>query len=544
MLNRGPLDQVTEESFFNRPEDFLVYANRFHTSTGGTYTVGDGHTDIFVFSDNPPSRLAGDITINSGPGYGYGNIRSVNYLIEQIDNWEGDFEDIRQAAGEAHYFRAYYHWQLVKNFGDIHWIDEVLTEDSDQLYSARDPRNVVVDNIIADLDTAVQYLDAERGDGYSRLNKWFAYLLQSRVALYEGTWQKYHDGTDFGVSNADPDKYLTKAVEAAEEIMDSGLYEIYSTGDPENDYYNTFNMRDFSGNSEAMRWTKMDLEQDIHAGRKLDYLSKPAERGFTKELVNQYLCIDGDPIGETLLCPGDDETIEDEVQNRDPRFDQTIFTQDDILYINQDGSIEHYDVMFDRTFESATYVTPTGYQPRKQYNANVEYHHTQFEETPTLNDRYAEVLLNFAEAKAELGTLTQADLNNSINILRDRVGMPHLVLGNITNDPNWQYPDLSPLINEVRRERLVELAGENFRMDDLLRWAAMGYLTGERAIGAKADQFENDHGMPVNEDGNLDVFQNVYSTGYQFNEDRDYLWPIPESQTRLNGDIGQNPGWE
>lgn len=541
-LNRAPLDQVTEESFFKTPQDFIVYVNRFHPSTGGTYSWGDPHTDILVYSNNPPSRLAGDITINDGPGYNYSNIRRVNYLLDQIEKWEGDFEDIQQAAGEAHYFRAYYYWELLKDFGDVHWIEDVLLMDSPELYSTRDPRNVVADNIIADLDTAAMYLQSDRGDGYSRLPKWFALLLQSRVALYEGTWQRYHDNTVFGVSNPDPDKYLNKAVEAAEEIMDSGLYSLHSTGDPANDYYNTFNWRDFTDNPEAMRWTKMDLTQDIDAGRKLFYLAYPEHKGFTKELVDQYLSIDGQPIAVSSLYQGDN-TIEDEVQNRDPRFDQSIFTQDNPLYIYEDGSIDYYNVTFERFFQDISHSNATGYHVRKQYYEYRQYHDTQHEETSTLNDRYAEVLLNFAEAKAELGTLTQTDLDRSVNLLRDRVGMPHLELGNITTDPNWKYPDLSPLINEIRRERLVELAGENFRMDDLFRWAAMEYLTGTRAIGAKADQFHHDPELPLTEDGHLDVFQNVYPNGYQFNLERDYLWPIPESQIRLNPEIGQNPGW-
>lgn len=543
-LGLEPLDQVTEPAFFNSPDDFIVFANRFHPSTGGTYSWGDPHTDILVYSNNPPSRLAGDITINSGPGYGYGDIRQVNYLLEKIDEWEGDFEDIRQAAGEAHYFRAYYYFQLLKNFGDVHWVEEVLDMDSEELYTPRDPRDVVADNIIADLDIAAEYLTSERGDGYSRLPRWFALLLQSRVALYEGTWQKYHDGTPFGVENADPEKYLNKAMEAAEEIMDSGLYEIYSTGDPENDYYNTFNWRDFTDHPEAMRWTKMDLDEDLNSGRKLFYLAYPEHKGFTKTLIDQYLDIEGNPIAVSDLYQGDD-TIEDEVQNRDPRLTQSIFTQEDVLYRYEDGSEDLYgDVTFPRFFQDVSHSNATGYHVRKQYNEYRPYHHTQHEETPTLNDRYAEVLLNYAEAKAELGELTQADLDRTINILRDRVGMPHLELGSITHDPNWQFPDLSPIINEIRRERLVELAGENFRMDDLFRWAAMEYLTGTRALGAKADQFHHDPGMPVTDDGYLDVFQNTYPSGYQFNLQRDYLWPIPESQVRLNPEIGQNPGWE
>ncbi len=542
-LDREPLDQVTEASFFNHPNDFIVFVNRFHTSTGGhSAGWGDYHTDVLISRNDIPVRLGGQATINSGPGYSYGNVRQVNYLIEQIKKWEGDFDEIKQAAGEAYYFRAYYHWLLYKEFGDIQWIDKVLSMDSPELYGERDPRNFVADKIIADLDTAIMYLTPERGDGYSRLPKWFALLLQSRVALYEGTWEKYHDGTVFGVQNPDPEKYLTKAASAAREIMNSGLYELHTTGDPANDYYNTFNWRDFTNNPEAMRWTKMDLSQEISAGRKLFYFAYPETRGLTKQFVDQYLAIDGLPISVSPLYQGD-ETIEDEVMNRDPRMDQTIFTQDDPLYIYEDGSIEYYKVTFDRTFQDISHSGATGYHQRKNYNAHRIYHHTQHEETPTLNDRYAEVLLNYAEAKMELGTLTQEDLDISINLLRDRVAMPHLQLDNIAHDPNWRYPDLSPIVNEIRRERLIELASENFRMDDLLRWAAMKYLIGERGTGAKADQFKHDPGLPTTPDGYLDVFQNVFPDGYQFKLDRDYLWPIPESQRTLNPNLGQNPGW-
>ncbi len=190
-----------------------------------------------------------------------------------------------------------------------------------------------------------------------------------------------------------------------------------------------------------------------------------------------------------------------------------------------------------------THSNPTGYNQRKQYYEYEIYHDTQHEETPTLNNRYAEVLLNYAEAKAELGTLSQSDLDISINLLRDRVAMPHFNLSSIPNDPNWQYPDLSPLINEVRRERMVELATERHRWDDLYRWAAMKYLVGTRPIGAMNHQFHHDPGLPLTEDGHLDPYQDAYPDGYQFNLDRDYLWPIRESQVRLNPNLGQNPGW-
>jgi hypothetical protein len=382
----------------------------------------------------------------------------------------------------------------------------------------------------------------ERGDGYSRLNKWFALLLQSRVALYEGTWEKYHAGTPFGVDNANPNKYLTKAAAAAKEIMDSNLYSLHSTGHPESDYYNTFNWRDHTNNPEAMRWTKMDVSLDITAHRKLFTLATPDSKGLTKSLVDQYLSIDGKPIAVSPLYQGDN-TIEDEATDRDPRFAQTVWTQGSVWYEYADGRIEYYDKAFDRLFQDNIYASPTGYQQRKQYLELVEYHSSQEEESPTLNDRYAEVLLNYAEAMTESGTLSQEDLDMSINLLRDRVAMPHLELNNITTDPNWQYPDLSPIINEVRRERLVELVAEYFRQDDLFRWAAMKYLIGTRPIGAKADQFNNDPLLPVTADGHIDILKNAFPNGYQFNLDRDYLWPIPEGEILLNPNLGQNPGW-
>ncbi len=541
-LDRQPLDQITEAAYFKSPKDFTIYVNRFHPSTGGTYTKGDIHTDIAISSLSLPKRFAGDATINDGPGYGYSDVRRTNYVIKKAREWAGDFNDIKQAAGEAYYFRAFYYFGLLQNFGGVQWIDKVLEMDSPELFGARDPRDLIADKIIADLDTAAMYLAEERGDGYSRLPKWFALLLQSRVALYEGTWQKYHSGSVFGIANANPEKYLNKAAEAAKKIMDSGLYKLYSTGDPANDYYNIFNWRDFSNNPEAMRWTKMDLDYDINAGRKLYYLKYPNDAGLTKDLVDHYLCTDGLPIASSPLYLGDN-TIEDEIKNRDPRMDQTIFSNDNILYVYEDESKEYYDILFAREFQDMTHSNPTGYNQRKQYSEYVIYHHTQHEETPTLNDRYAEVLLNYAEAKAELGTLTQADLDISINLLRSRVAMPHLKLSNIANDPNWKYPDLSPLINEVRRERMVELATENFRWRDLSRWAAMKYINGKRPLGAMSNQFHHDPGLPVTADGHLDPYKAAYPNGYHFNLNRDYLWPIPEGQIRLNPNLVQNPGW-
>lgn len=559
-LDRNPLDETTEAAFFKKPGDFIVYVNRFHTQLGPKavgqtesphgrspgHSWGDVQTDVQITNNSLPELFLGLSTINDGPDYSFGDayedVRRTNYLLEHGRKWQGEFDDIKQAVGEGHYFRAFFYWNLLRNYGDVPWIDKVLTMDSPELEVSRDPRNVIADNIIADLDTAAMYLMTDRGNGYSRLNKWYALLLQSRVALYEGTWEKYHAGTDFGASNPNPDKYLSKAAAAAKEIMDSGLYSLHATGNPESDYYNTFNWRDHTNNPEAMRWIKMDVSLDITAHRKLFTLATPDSKGLTKSLVDQYLCTDGDPIAVSALYQGDN-TIEEEAMDRDPRFAQTVWTQGSVWYSYDDGRIEYYSKAFERLFQDNIYASPTGYQQRKEYLEIVRYHSSQEEESPTITARYAEVLLNYAEARTELGTVTQEDLDISINVLRDRVAMPHLVLSAITVDPNWQYPDLTPIINEVRRERLVELVSEDFRQDDLFRWAAMKYLIGTRPIGAKAAQFNHDPGLPVTADGNIDIFKNAFPSGYQFNLNRDYLWPIPEGELILNPNLGQNTGW-
>ena len=544
-LDREPLDVVTEASFFKSPGDFTVYVNNFQTSGGwGTEYYSDTYTDIQLNTNDMPTRISGQSTINDGPGYSYGNIRSTNYVIKKAREYTGDFNGIKQAVGEAHYFRAWFYFDLLSSFGDVQWIDDVLTMESKELYGQkRDPRTLIADKIIADLDTAAMYCMAEKGNGYSRLPKWLALLVQSRIALYEGTWEKYHAGTVFAAKNPDPNKYLNKAAEAAKQIMDSHLYSIWSSGDTANDFYNNFNWRDFTNHPECMRWTKMDLDLNIDAGRYLYINAFMDSKGPTKQMVDQFLCKDGLPIATSPLYKGDN-TIEDEMKNRDPRLNQTIFSQKDIWQIYEDGTSLNYDYVFkELVFRNVTNSNATGYQTRKRYLELYKYHDTQHEATPSLNDRYGEALLNYAEAKAELGTITQADLDLSINKLRDRVGMPHLILTSIPNDPNWTYPELSPVINEIRRERLVELAGEGFRWDDLFRWAAMKKIVGTRPKGAKDGQFFWPHNLPVDEKGYLDIYKNTYPNGYQFNLTRDYLWPIPESQRTLNPELGQNPGW-
>ncbi len=546
-LTRTPMDRVSDQVFFNTPNDLETYVNQFYNN--GSFPIygnfGEDYDSDNQVSDNLNSRLEGTRVLGSGGGIYYSNVREVNYFFDNYKKVEenADFEEYQQYLGEAHFFRALTYFSLLKSYGDVLWLETAVEADSPELYKPRDPRDVVADNIIADLDSAATYLTEERTNGVSRVNKWMALLIQSRVALYEGTWEKYHDGTPFGVSDPQPEKYFSKAIEAAEQIMASGLYDIFTTGNPDADYFNLFSIeRDsYGSNPEVMFWKEYDNSRG-QMSRDINYrMETPANNGITKQLADAYLSSDGDPISVSPLFEGY-ESLGDEVENRDPRMAQTIATPDTEWMIYEDTT-HYYSELFSNINTSHETTSPTGYIIKKGYDPRMENHTPQYEESPSIIYRYAEVLLNFAEAKAELGTLTQEDINNSIKLLRDRVGMPNLSLANISNDPEWNFPDLPPVINEIRRERRVELAAEGFRWDDIARWAAADELiVGKRPKGIYAEQIDNVP-YPVDDEGFLDPYQSVIPNGYQFELDRDYLNAISRTELELNGDLQQNPGW-
>jgi hypothetical protein len=230
------------------------------------------------------------------------------------------------------------------------------------------------------------------------------------------------------------------------------------------------------------------------------------------------------------------------MQNRDPRFYQTIFTPDALWKVDG-NNVKLWNEVYELLGFNNNYFAPGGYVLRKGYDYNMATHNPSGESAPTYFYRYGEVLLNFAEAKAELGTLAQADVDKSIKLLRDRVGMPNLILSNITADPDWDFPNLSPIINEVRRERRVELACEGFRWNDIARWAAADELiVGKRLKGLSAAQLQYNV-YEVDENGFLDPLKPSLPNGFGFVTGRDYLDPLPSDELVLNPNLGQNPGW-
>lgn len=549
-LDRYPLDAISDVNYFTTPEDLETYMNSFYSTA--YFSKYPNHGADFDSDNqvgtNANTRLEGTRVVATSGTIDFGWIRRVNYFFDNYKKVEEGYEleDYQQYLGEAYFFRALSYYSMLQQYGDIQWITHELKTDSPELYYPRDSRDLVATNIISALDSATMYLTADKTKGQGRVNRWMALLIQSRVALFEGTWQKYHANTPFGVPNAQPDKYLQKAADAALELIESGVYDIYSTGNPASDYYDLFALQDYSNNSEIMFWREYDNElsrgSSSFTNDRNHRMEFPNNNSITKELADSYLCIDGRPISVSPLFQGHSSLME-EKKNRDPRFYQNIATHDGVWRIHKDGTIEYWKEVYEKLNSNAAHNSPAGYINIKGYNPDMNFHVQQYEESPGIIYRYAEALLNYAEAKAELGDITQEDIDISIKKLRDRVGMPNLNLPNIVNDPNWDFPDLSPIINEIRRERRVELATEGYRWDDIARWAAADELiVGERPTGFLASQIEGNP-FPVNEKGFLDPFQNAVPNGYGFDVNRDYLNSIPITEIVLNPNLSQNPGW-
>ncbi|MCK0156462.1 RagB/SusD family nutrient uptake outer membrane protein [Cellulophaga sp. F20128] len=549
LLEKNPLDEISNADFWKTEGDLQLYLNDLYGkfpgwAGGGAAPSPDLGTDIVIessewFGGSSTPRLDGTLNVPAtGGGWNWGNVREINFFLENAARAEsGDL--VEHYIGEGHFFRAYFYYNLMRNFGDLPIITKVLNvEDNDILYSERSPRTEVANFILAELDLAISKMkDASELQEPSRLNKDIALQFKARVALYEGTWEKYHQGTDFAGSTNGAG-FLQQAADAAKSVMDAENYSL-ATGNVNEAYYNLFVQTDYSGHPEVMLYKQYDyLTYNIQNS----LWNQPNAHGMTREMTKYYLASDGLPIAVSPEFTGD-ATLAEIQENRDPRLAQSVMAPGDLDFIGINGD----EVLFSVPFMTRN---PTGYSIEKWRSKQLfaELNNQRTRDIGYIIFRYAESLLIYAEAKAELGTITQADVNMSINLLRDRVGMPDLDITNITVDPEW--PDygyaMPDYLYEIRRERVVELFGEGNRLDDLMRWRAHKLFVDKRPTGTTytADIEAEFPNLVVNNDGFLDPFRDYLNTGtYGFDPTRDYLLPIPSTEITLNNKIDQNPNW-
>jgi len=563
-LDRAPETSISDAEFWKTANDLQLYVNNFYSAFPSTISVY-GTTGIYGYdadqgSDNMiytgyNTALNGERTVpSSGGGWAYDDwsaLRSINYFLVNYDKAQESWDNKKKFVGEALFFRSYFYFAKLKTFGDLPWVNKPLDPTSAELNGGRLSRSIIVDSLMNDLNKAVEYLPTKSKASPMRINKEIAQLMQARIALFEGTWEKYHAGTAFGVSGSNGQKFLKKAADVSEALIKSNSgYQLQNTPGDEG-YWKLFNQTDYSSSTEIMLWRKFDL--NLNGGHYWHrYTNTGAARGMTKDLVDAYLCLDGKSVSASALYKGD-ATLQDVVANRDPRLAQTLYVPDGKHVITNNRPGGAAPALFEiPSFSAANENKPaTGYQVYKGHNPD---YNQQIDRGTTglILFRYAEALLIFAEAKAELGTLTQLDADISINLLKSRVGMPVLTLGAILADPKPEFPALSPLLNEIRRERRIELACEGYRHDDLFRWAAADEkIAGWKPKGAVRAQWEGKvpaaqlATYPVDSKGYIEFYQNIagMSSGYKFNVGRDYLAPLPQDQMVLNPDIKQNPGW-
>ncbi len=526
---------VNDATFWKSVGDLKTYANNFYSMLpSGLGSIDDGNSDNQVPNNISTFIWNQYVVPAEGGGWdksSWNTIRELNYFMKRYELVQGETSEINKYVAEIRFFRAIAYAAKIDEFGDVPWLEEDLNISSSALYGPRTARNEVAKKVVEDLDFAINWLPEEPEKG--RLHKDAARHYKARFCLHEGTYYKYH--TQLGYSN-DAITFLRSAANVAEELINSGKYEIYSTGNPDKDYYDLFIIEDKSNLKEVILRVEYNDPLRRH---NISRILTEANTGFSKDFVDSYLCTDGKPIALSNLYEGD-ENMRKESANRDPRFKQNILTNDFPLLIADNGDTTYIESEADfisiycyTGYKSIKYFIPT----QRAFETNTNVH-------DGIAYRYAETLLIYAEAKAELGECSQDVLDKTINKLKERAGMPYLTTDVGFTDPDWprwEY-DVSPLLQEIRRERRIELAGEGFRWGDLKRWKAGVLLDNVKTyVGKKKDGVHYAIVYPNYTNENA-----IYEEGKSRKwNNKLYLYPLPTGELNRNPALlPQNTGWQ
>lgn len=569
-LEQVPQSTASKSAVFGSESGLQLYTYSFYSILPGRSTSLDALSDYMAVKSVSSFIQEGAFAPTLSSGWSWGDLRNINYFITNNKDPKIPVDVRKNYMGIARFFRAYFYYDKVKRFGDVPWIGKPLDVIDPVLYGGRDSRTLVMDSILADIDYACANIKSTSDATRSMVTKYVAYALKARICLFEGTFRKYHTELNLqGTASA----FLDLAAVAAKEVMTNGGYSIYTTGGPGKSYRTVFtNAAPIA--SEVMLASICDLTLSVLNDANWYWTSGTYgdKASFIRTFINTYLNLDGTPFTNNPAYTT--IVFKDEVKNRDLRLKQTIRVGD---YKRISGGLQvPAPPLFSYTF--------TGYQPIKWTLDDMYYDTRDLNINSISMFRYAEVLLNYAEAKAELGTLTDADWAATIGVLRTRGGITAgLTTKPTVVDPYLQsvyFPGITdPAILEVRRERGIELCLEGFRFADLLRWKR-GPLMNQQWNGFYVPALVTP--MDLNEDGILDVafyqgtkpspavsgvtyvdvsavvsgkanpqllkngtsgeltWMNNISRKW---EDKMYFYPIPQTDLITNPNLGQNPGW-
>ncbi len=595
-LEKYPQDAMSDQDYFTKDTDLEYYMNGLYGGilrSANSYKWSNLNTANDDWAGNSPSEtlmqhstsgLASETSNTWNNAYDY--IRKVNYFLENAYRVPDMGKIGKHYLGEGYYCRAVKYFDLLQTFGGVPYISKVLNVDSEELYTPRSSRKEIAEKIIADLDSAILYCDW-KGEGEAsagRINKEAALVMQSRVALYEGSWEYYHGkkGSKFQVQGSDGSVFLKKGIEAGEQLIEKYGSNIYR-GSSENEYFDYFNQSDYEKIQGAFLYKVYSRSLGIINNWGRSY-AEGVNAGLTKSAIDAYVMSDGKPI-EVSTVILDNQTMNELCLKKDPRLSQTIWYPAKGRFIDYLGAVDHayktsYPGLIQNQQRNPAYTgfriwKGTSFDPAEIDNGEVD----------DLILRYEEGLLNYVEAKAILGLVTQDDLDKTINVIRSRVNLPNMSLSevngwNIDYDKRNGYDPSAPnIVNEIRRERRVELMLEGLRFMDIKRWAMLDdVFNGWKPVGAYAQEYVDYWNNPdrLAADGfdwkspkevklekgiNYDTigdyinpffkhadFQLNSGRGYYVDPDRDYLSSIPREEITLyknkgNVTLEQNPGW-
>ena len=495
VLERPSQTTAEDPEYWVNETNVRLYANAFYPNFFPGYGVVYGQTaytpngqynfndDVVVkgsqpqFSRSVPSSKGSiELTLDwesqfTGPSWNFAWVRKACVMKDRIQQLMGDKltgEQFRHWLGIARFFHALEYARLVNVFGDVpYYSHEVHRDQLSEIYKERNPRNEVMDSVFADFRYALQ--NVKQDDGAQYVNRYVVAAFVSRWALFEGSWQKYHYQ-----NNERAKLCFNLAVEAAQVVINSDRYAIAT------DFRSLFGSTDLTKAKDCILYRKYDAEQGVtHCVASYCNLNSPTDMGPNLDLIKAFICNDGKDWNSTTMTAAKDFTLDSLIATRDPRFEASFYHKP----TENAKSCGLYVTKFIPR-SALSYLNLTGGSPAPEFQGDKNV--TGY---PVM--RYAEVLLNWIEAKAELATLgeaavTQADIDRSINAIRKRPLDAEAIerhvkqtapmkLDDLNNDPK-RDADVSPLLWEIRRERRMEFAFEFSRIIDLRRWKKLNYM--------------------------------------------------------------------
>jgi hypothetical protein len=585
-LDRTPTNKISASTYFASETDLKMYANGLiESGLPGFTTVAvngdDAFSDIVATKSGSDYYHPGLWNASKGSGWSSGNfsfIRRCNYMLDNMSRAKGNVSSAvyNHYEGVARFWRAYAHYGKMQAFGNIPWIDHVFQKDDSALFAARQDREYVFHKILEDMDFAganclasSEYLINSR----TYVNKWVVLAYEARMCLYEASFRKYRSvnpSTNQPWTNQyeTSEQLFQKCALICKEIMDSQVFSLHNTGNPKTDFTALFKSENIP--TDEVIWSRqanvaMSVTHDVTwYYRSATYGQKYSP---TKELVDMFLTLDGTPIAS------DQVDVNDEFTNRDWRLCQTV-SGPGYTYTPASGK----DTLRGPDFSCCL----VGYEFNK-WCIDVATNYSQSlsnNSVPIL--RYAEVLLNYAEAEAELGQMTEDIWNSTIGLIRKRAGVKNIYPGSAsyvkdTFLENYYNSNglaaVSDLLLEIRRERATEMIMENgLRVNDLKRWGLASMIQkrynnqGWRGIYLTTDQVKN--GFTINgykytlgksttaasyalantgADATWSLSEKTYGYliyNYKLEwDDKMYTDPIPITALTLNPKLEQNYGW-